>query len=106
MRPILAAALLCVIPLPALAQEAAAAHAANKRLGRGINLGNALEAPNEGEWGVTLKADYFKRIKEAGFDTVRLPVKWSAHAAAAPPYAIDERFAERVDWAVDQALQN
>ena len=36
------------------AGEAPDAGAANKKLGRGINLGNALEAPKEGEWGVTL----------------------------------------------------
>jgi endoglucanase len=29
-------------------------HAANKKIGRAINLGNALEAPREGEWGVVL----------------------------------------------------
>src|SRR5207247_7305573 len=78
--------------------------AINKKLGRGINLGNALEAPKEGEWGVTLKAEYFKRIKNAGFATVRLPVRWSAHAQAAAPYAIDAGFFRRVDWAIDQAL--
>jgi len=76
------------------------------KLGRGINLGNALDAPKEGAWGVTLKAEYFRAIKEAGFDTVRLPVKWSAHAAAEAPFTIDPKFAERVDWAVDQALAN
>ena len=81
-------------------------HAANKALGRGINLGNALEAPKEGDWGVTLKADYFKAIKEAGFQTVRLPVRWSAHAKTEAPYTIDAKFAERVDWAIDQALNN
>ena len=80
--------------------------AANKKLGRGINLGNALEAPKEGAWGVTLKAEYFKAIKKAGFDTVRLPVKWSAHAQAMAPYQLDPSFAERVDWAIDQALAN
>lgn len=81
---------------------------ANRRLGRGINLGNALEAPNEGEWGVRLQADYFRVIKEAGFDSVRLPVKWSAHAAASAPapYRIDPAFAKRVDWAIDQAVAN
>ena len=87
-------------------KEAADIYAANKKLGRGINLGNALEAPKEGDWGVTLKPDYFRAIKAAGFDTVRLPVRWSAHAAAEPPYAIDPKFAERVDWAIDQALAN
>jgi len=73
-------------------------------LGRGINLGNALDAPREGEWGVTLQESYFQAIKEAGFDTIRLPVKWSAHAEAAAPYTIDSKFFERIDWAVDQAL--
>ena len=36
-------------------------------LGRGINLGNALEAPRGVNWGVTLKAEYFAKIKAAGF---------------------------------------
>ena len=80
--------------------------AANKKLGRGINLGNALEAPKEGAWGVTLKAGYFNAIRDAGFNSVRLPVKWSAHAAKDAPYAIEPKFAERVDWCVDQALAN
>lgn len=80
--------------------------AINKKLGRGINLGNALEAPKEGEWGVKLKAEYFKTIKEAGFATVRLPVRWSAHARQEAPYTIEPKFAERVDWAIDQALAN
>ncbi len=79
---------------------------ANEKLGRGINLGNALEAPKEGEWGVTLYSKYFRTIKQAGFASVRLPIKWSVHAATEPPYAIDPKFAERVDWAVDQATSN
>lgn len=73
--------------------------------GRGINLGNALDAPKEGEWGVTLKEAYFEQIAAAGFDSVRIPVRWSAHAALAAPYAIDPKFFDRVDWAVRQALQ-
>ena len=73
-------------------------------LGRGINLGNALEAPREGEWGVTLEESYFQAIKEAGFDSVRLPVRWSAHASQTAPYTIAPEFFARVDWAVEQAL--
>jgi endoglucanase len=79
---------------------------ANNRLGRGINLGNALEAPKEGAWGLTLQAEYFRVIKAAGFATVRLPVRWSSHAQSSAPYTIDPKFAERVEWAVDQALAN
>jgi len=75
-------------------------------LGRGINLGNALEAPKEGDWGVTLKAEYFAKIKAAGFNNVRIPVRWSAHAAQEAPYTIEPQFLARVDWAVREALKN
>ena len=94
------------LALPQDAQPKEDIHVANKKLGRGINFGNALEAPKEGDWGVTLKAEYFKAIKQAGFDSVRLPVKWSARAQATAPYQLDAKFAERVDWAIDQALAN
>jgi len=78
----------------------------NKRLGRGINLGNALDAPKEGEWDVTLKEEYFKIIKDAGFDSVRIPIRWSAHALNEPPYTIDSTFLKRVDWAIENAIKN
>jgi endoglucanase len=78
----------------------------NKRLGRGVNLGNALEAPAEGAWGVVLHESYFKLIRDAGFDAVRIPVRWSAHAATTEPYTIDPAFFERVDWAIGQALDH
>jgi endoglucanase len=82
------------------------AFAMNERLGRGVNFGNALEAPREGEWGVTLDALHFQRAAEAGFATIRLPVRWSAHAQSTPPYTVDRDFFERVDWALDQAAEN
>ncbi len=76
----------------------------NARLGRGVNLGNALEAPYEGAWGLVLREEYFRLIREAGFNSVRIPIRWSAHAAEKAPYTIDPRFFDRVDWAVNQAL--
>jgi endoglucanase len=78
-------------------------YAQAERLGRGINLGNALEAPREGDWGVTLQEEYFALIREAGFDSVRVPIRWSAHAQNASPYTVDGRFFERVDWVIDHA---
>src|SRR5262245_61215606 len=106
MRRLLALVIILQSTLTATGDEPAKEEigTANAKLGRGINLGNALEAPREGAWGVTLKAEYFAAIKKAGFATVRLPVKWSAHASSDAPYTIDPKFAERVDWAVDQAL--
>lgn len=76
----------------------------NRLLGRGVNLGNALDAPREGAWGFRLKEEYFELIRKAGFDSVRIPIRWSAHADSKPPYAIDEAFFRRVDWAIEQAL--
>lgn len=73
---------------------------------RGINLGNALEAHKEGEWGVVIKDDYFKIIKNAGFDSVRIPIKWSAHALENLPYTIEKDFFDRVDHVVKQSLFN
>jgi endoglucanase len=90
-------------PSPAQADALAAQTAA---LGRGVNLGNALEAPREGEWGLTLQEGYFRAIAEAGFDSVRIPIRWNAHAALEPPYAIAWELFARVDWAIEQALAN
>ncbi len=75
-----------------------------EHLGAGVNFGNALEAPNEGDWGVTLREEYARLIADAGFQTVRLPVKWSAHADEAAPYAIHTDFLARVDTVVGWLL--
>jgi endoglucanase len=73
-------------------------------LKRGVNLGNMLEAPKEGEWGLTVQQGYFDLIKEAGFDFVRLPVRLNAHAEESAPYTIDPAFFARLDEVVNWAL--
>lgn len=78
----------------------------NQKLARTINLGNILEAPNEGDWGLTLEEHYFSTIADAGFTGIRLPVRWSTHTASEPPYTVDHDFLARVDWAIDKALEN
>lgn|GEM_PF-6607654 len=76
-----------------------------KRLGKGINL-TGLDAPSEGDWGVTIKDEYFKTIREAGFDTIRLPVRWSDHASRFGSNKIDESFFRRIDRILIQAKKN
>jgi endoglucanase len=84
---------------------AADAFAMQKKLGRGINFGNILEAsPGEGSWGISLSEELFNKAKEAGFATIRLPVRWSNHAQAQAPYTIDASFFARVDYAINAAL--
>ena len=79
---------------------------ATDELRRGINFGDAMDAPNEGDWGHVLSASNFRIVHEAGFDHVRVPMRFSDHTAPQPPYSIERRFMKRVDWVVDQALSN
>jgi endoglucanase len=74
-------------------------------LQRGVNMGNMLEAPNEGEWGLTVQGEYFDLIKNAGFDFVRLPVQWNSHADENSPYTIDPAFFARIDEVLGWALK-
>ncbi len=111
MRHLFIAAAACVAAITAVPAgdtpgAADDAFAYNRRLGRGVNLGNMLEAPQEGAWGLKLEADFIPKIKKAGFDSVRIPIRWSAHAQAQPLYTIDPAFLARVDQAVRQALDN
>lgn len=96
----------CILfAVSAMAQGVQAPQAEGIELFRGINLGNALEAPFEGAWGVVPREEFFDLIAQAGFDTVRIPIRWSAHALRFPPYTISEEFFSRVDWAIQNALE-
>jgi endoglucanase len=71
------------------------------RLGimRGINLAGAFDG-GRGGW---LSERHFDAVQRAGFDTVRLPVRWSL--GGEPPYRVDRACFDRVDRAVDAALR-
>jgi len=44
------------------------------QMGRGINLGNVLSAPIEGNWAAVIEQQYFIDVSEAGFTNVRIPI--------------------------------
>jgi endoglucanase len=72
-------------------------------LGRGINFGGVLDGDGDGvPW---LRERHFDVVREAGLDTVRVPVKWSARSDPRPPYRIDAAFFDRVDGVVESALR-
>ena len=59
--------------------------AMNKRLGRGINMGNSWESVGTGGngdcgWGNCLRDEDLKIVKAAGFNSVRIPVRWENDA--------------------------
>lgn len=97
---------LASLGLAALASLPLSASADTFNTQRCINMGNALDAPNEGVWGHTIETKSFRLIKEAGFDTVRIPVRWSAHTGGSPDYLINEPFFRRVTDVINQALAN
>ena len=45
------------------------------RWGGGINLGNVLSAPAEGDWAVAVTEQYFIDVKNAGFKNVYILIK-------------------------------
>lgn len=77
-----------------------------EKLNIGWNLGNSFDAPDgETAWGnVVTEEALLLKVKELGFDTIRIPISWGHHVSAAPEYTIDEAYMERVDTVVNQAL--
>ena len=99
-------------------------------MGRGINLGNVLSAPAEGDWAVAVTEQYFIDVKNAGFKNVRIPVdffgtrtsgningtstaSYSASSGTSAQYTgetftIDASYLTRVeeviDWSLNQGL--
>lgn len=86
----------------------AASAAARQRvqaLGRGINFGNMLDAPSEGAWDLRVEDRFVELAGQPGFvQSVRLPVRWSNHAAADAQAAIDPVFMARVEDVVRRLL--
>jgi endoglucanase len=95
-------------PMPARAGVVAspAARAAAAALSRGINFGNMLESPREGDWGLRADDAYIELVGGAAGLTqaVRLPVRWSNHASADAQALIDPVFMARVESVVNKLL--
>lgn len=85
-------------------------------MGRGINMGNTLDATDYegGTWAPAAEEYYFEMYKEAGFKTVRIPITWNAAVSEsnkAPrisntaPYAIETEFLQRLDTIIKWSLE-
>ena len=90
-------------PTPSPTQIASALSQDDARIGVCVNMANHLEPPNEGDWGRAILDTDFADIAAQGFETVRIPVRWSNHAAYTAPYTIDAAFMDRVAHVVGLA---
>lgn len=85
-------------------------------MGLGWNLGNQLDAyeedpdsryyliPSETVWGnPKVTAEAIKKVHDAGFTTIRIPVTWLGKIGPAPDYRIDEAWMARVTEVVGYA---
>jgi aryl-phospho-beta-D-glucosidase BglC (GH1 family) len=84
------------------------AHRMVAKMGVGVNLGNTLEAPDEGSWGESLSAEGIKALADSGFGNIRIPVRWDTHLAdsTADSCTVNSEWMARVTWAVDQVIGN
>ena len=96
-------------------------------MGRGLNLGNVLSAPIEGNWAPVVYEQYFIDVKNEGFSNVRIPVDFygnrtsgstnnfstsagteSNYNGSISDFTVDQNYLDRlqtiVDWSMGQSL--
>lgn len=80
-------------------------------MGAGWNLGNQLEAanngtPNETNWGnPTISENLIKAVKNAGFQSIRVPVSYLSKIGSDSNYTIDSSWLNRVQQVVDMCIK-
>ncbi len=71
--------------------------AMNARIGKGINMGNTFDATCEACWGAgPVEQSQVQAIADAGFNSIRLPVRWDEEALLVEPYTISNSYLARV----------
>jgi endoglucanase len=75
-------------------------------LGSGINIGNTLEAIcSETAWGnPEINQDLINGLKDAGFESVRIPIAWSCYFSDEENFKINSTFFNRVEEVVNMVI--
>ena len=97
------------------------------RMGRGLNLGNVLSAPSEGNWSPAAEQQYFIDVATEGFTNVRIPIDFygnrttgdtsiysdqagtsASYNGSPSDYVVNasylDRLEEVINWGLDQGL--
>lgn len=79
----------------------------------GWNLGNSLDAYNIGDketeisWGNPKVTEaMIKEVKAAGFNTIRIPIRWYPHIQSETDFKVDDTWMSRVKEIVDYCIKN
>lgn len=107
-RIVFVGVVLCGVFAPAFGEDRSvqqrdAAFKQNKRLGRGVNIlgyDPIWTSPAEARF----HEDYFKLIRDAGFDHVRINLH--AFQGAQADGTLSNRYLKTLDWAIQQSLAN
>jgi aryl-phospho-beta-D-glucosidase BglC (GH1 family) len=82
----------------------------NKRLGKGINFSNSWESPDPGNGCLDsclnnpIRNEDFLIVKEAGFNSIRIPVRWARTASNEFPFTIEPARMEGVKRHAQMAI--
>ncbi|HIC31954.1 MAG TPA: glycoside hydrolase family 5 protein [Flavobacteriaceae bacterium] len=99
-------------------------HQMVQNMGRGINLGNVLSAPIEGNWAPAVEETFFEDVANVGFTTVRIPIRFDmqttplssvnytdgsgSYIGSINDYTVNTSYLDRIeevtDWALNQGL--
>lgn len=72
---------------------------------KGINLGNTHEPPLEAQWNNPKAQEYyFDMYKEAGFNFVRIPVRWENYTGTTHPYKVTDAWLNRIEEVLEWGL--
>lgn len=70
----------------------------------GVNIGNTMECPGgEGDWSQVINQTYVESLAKLGFNAVRIPCAWDAHAKDG---VIDPAWLARVDEVISWVIGN
>lgn len=73
---------------------------------KGINLGNTFEPPTEAGWNNPKAQEYyFDMYRDAGFDCVRIPVRWDSYTGKTAPFKVTDTYMNRIEQVVDWGLE-
>lgn len=91
-----------------------------QNMGRGINLGNTLSAPIEGNWAPPVLQTYFQDIAALGFKNVRIPIRFDTqttplssvtyedtngnYIGSVSDYTVNTTYLDRIEEVTDWAL--